>query len=91
MKLWTLRQTIADSANCKHVGIIGVFETKEEALAHISEELPKLAEYWKTYGDRSFYTNGTNLLIRYPMEIETGKILDEHKQFTKDWAQCVLL
>ena len=89
MELWALKQYEETSTHRREQEIIGIFESKEDAMSHISDELPEWAEVWKTDESVFKFTNGVCLLVRYVTKIETGKIFDEYKQFKKHWSPDV--
>lgn len=86
MKLWFLRQYEETLAGRDDDEVIGIFETKEDALNHISDELPEWAEPWKSNKDWSCYTNGVRSLTRYVIEVNTGEIFEALMRFKKHWS-----
>lgn len=80
MKLWVIKQYTESANECSIDGIIGFFETKEDALKHIYEHLPSDVEFWKDCGNNiMIWTNGIKRVIRYVKEIDSGEILEEYR------------
>lgn len=78
MKVFVIKQYKETTKEYDIDGIIGVFETRESALEHISDYLPEDVELWKELdNDTKVYTSGIRRITRYIKELETGKILEE--------------